>query len=99
MKNDSMYSRSLRDHTSKFSSMRYNIRLIVFSCLGLLLGILGYMVNATVQYPEGEVNWYGIASFISSIAVLLTGVMYNQAIQKKHEVNKDSKIFDDRDIR
>jgi len=99
MKNDSLHSRSLRDHTSKISSMRYNIRLIVFSCLGLLVSVLGYIVNATIQYPEGEVNWYGIASFISSIAVLLTGVMYNQTVQKKHEINKDSKIIDDRDQR
>lgn len=80
----------LRDSKGFKSSMRFNSRLVIIVCALTILSVAAYIVISAVKGSiiDGGV-WAGMGGFITGIATVIGGTLWNQQQQKKHEDKSD----------
>lgn len=76
----------LKDSNGFKSSMRLNSRLVIIVCATTILAVAAYIVISAVKGSiiDGGV-WAGMGGFVTGIATVIGGTLWNQQQQKKHE--------------
>lgn len=76
----------LKDSKGFKSSMRLNTRLVIIVCATTMLAVAAYIVISAVKGSiiDGGV-WVGMGGFVTGIATVIGGTLWNQQQQKKHE--------------
>ena len=76
----------LKDRNGFKSSMRLNTRLVIIVCAITILSVAAYIVISAVKGSiiDGGV-WAGMGGFVTGIATVIGGALWNQQRQKKYE--------------